>query len=132
MRIKSPFLTLAAANLLLTAIGTGIAPDNYSRTPEAETGLEKIRKYLKNNPPANVHNRAMKMLASLYVDGIMTKAQRELVYAVGAQRQQLHHERRDRICPPCPCRMRAGRRVSVRDVLLVTELGFSRGEGNDR
>ena len=45
----------------------------------AETGLEKIRRYLKNNPPANVHNRAMKMLASLYVDGIMTKAQREKV-----------------------------------------------------
>ena len=63
----------------MAAIGAGIAPDNYSRTPAAKTGLEKIRKYLKNNPPANVYNRAMKMLASLYVDGIMTKAGREKV-----------------------------------------------------
>jgi squalene-hopene/tetraprenyl-beta-curcumene cyclase len=65
----------------MAAIGAGIAPDDYSRTPKAETGLEKIREYLTNNPPANMHNRAMKMLASLYVDGIMTKSQRERVVA---------------------------------------------------
>ncbi|MHC4625839.1 MAG: hypothetical protein ACYTDV_02555 [Planctomycetota bacterium] len=63
----------------MAAIGAGIAPDNYSRTPKAERGLERIRAYLKKNPPANMHNRAMKMLASLYVDGIMTKAQRQQV-----------------------------------------------------
>jgi len=63
----------------MAAIGAGIAPDDYSRTPAAKTGLDKIRRYLRNNPPANVHNRAMKMLASLYVDGIMTKAERKKV-----------------------------------------------------
>ena len=63
----------------MAAIGVGIAPDDYSRTPTAKKGLEKIRQYLRNNPPANMHNRAMKMLASLYVDGIMTKPERQKV-----------------------------------------------------
>ena len=63
----------------MAAIGAGIAPDGYSGTPAARKGLEKIRRYLRNNPPANIHNRAMKMLASLHVDGIMTKPERQKV-----------------------------------------------------
>ncbi|MHC4657032.1 MAG: prenyltransferase/squalene oxidase repeat-containing protein [Planctomycetota bacterium] len=60
----------------MAAIGAGVAPGNYSETPSARKGLEKIRKYFKSNPPVNMHNRAMKMLASLYVDDIMTDAER--------------------------------------------------------
>jgi len=63
----------------MAAIGVGIAPDNYSQTPKAKKGLEKIRRYLQNNPPVNMHHRAMKMLASLGVDGIMTEAERREV-----------------------------------------------------
>ena len=63
----------------MAAIGAGIAPDGYSGAPAARKGLEKIRGYLRNNAPANEHNRAMKMLASLHVDGIMTEAEREKV-----------------------------------------------------
>jgi len=63
----------------MAAIGVGIAPDDYRRTPAAKKGLEKIRRYLQNHPPANVHNRAMKMLASLVVEGIMTEAERDEV-----------------------------------------------------
>lgn len=65
----------------MAAIGVGIAPDNYSRTPVAKAGLEKIREYLQSNPPANMHNRAMKLLASLVVDGIMTEVERKEVIA---------------------------------------------------
>ena len=61
----------------MAAIGVGVAPDKYSDTPAAKKGLEKIREYLRNNPPANMHHRAMKMLASLGVDGIMTEAERK-------------------------------------------------------
>ncbi len=60
----------------MAAIGVGVAPDNYSQTPMARQGLDKIRRYFRNNPPANMHHRAMKMLASLHVDGIMTDAER--------------------------------------------------------
>ena len=44
----------------MAAIGAGIAPADYKKTPVAKEGLEKIRKYLRNNAPANAHNRAMK------------------------------------------------------------------------
>lgn len=46
----------------MAAIGVGVAPDNYRHTPAAKKGLEKIRRYLKNNPPVNMHHRAMKCL----------------------------------------------------------------------
>jgi squalene-hopene/tetraprenyl-beta-curcumene cyclase len=65
----------------MAAIGAGIAPDDYSQTPVAKKGLGKIRKYLRSHPPANMHNRAMKLLASLVVDGIMTEAERKEVTA---------------------------------------------------
>jgi len=63
----------------MAAIGAGIAPADYKKAAAAKEGLEKIRKYFRNNPPANVHNRAMKMLASLHVDGIMSKTGRREV-----------------------------------------------------
>jgi squalene-hopene/tetraprenyl-beta-curcumene cyclase len=63
----------------MAAIGVGIAPDNYSQTPAAKKGLKKIRQYLANNPPVNMHHRAMKMLASLGVKGIMTGSERREV-----------------------------------------------------
>ena len=65
----------------MAAIGVGMAPEHYRNTAAARKGLEKIRAYLRNNPPANMHSRAMKMLASLRVDGIMTQAQRKKVMA---------------------------------------------------
>ena len=63
----------------MAAIGVGMAPEDYSKTAAARKGLEKIRAYLRNNPPANMHNRAMKMLASLRVGGIMTPVERKKV-----------------------------------------------------
>jgi len=63
----------------MAALGVGMAPDDYAQTPVAKEGLEKIRSYFRNNPPKNVHHRAMKMLASLHVDGIMTDAERKQV-----------------------------------------------------
>jgi squalene-hopene/tetraprenyl-beta-curcumene cyclase len=65
----------------MAAIGVGVAPDGYSKTPAAQKGLEKIRQYLRNNPPANMHQRAMMLLASLQVDGIMTETERGQVVA---------------------------------------------------
>jgi squalene-hopene/tetraprenyl-beta-curcumene cyclase len=63
----------------VAAIGVGVAPDDYADTPAAQAGLDKIRVYFKNNPPANLHHRAMKLLASLHVEGIMTEPQRREV-----------------------------------------------------
>lgn len=63
----------------MAALGVGVAPDNYSGTPAAKKGLENIRRYFRNNPPVNMHHRAMKMLASLHVDGIMTSSEHQEV-----------------------------------------------------
>ena len=63
----------------MAAIGAGAAPDGYAETPPATAGLDKIRKYFKDNPPANLHHRAMKLLASLHVNGIISEAERQQV-----------------------------------------------------
>lgn len=63
----------------MAAIGVGLAPDNYRNTEAAKKGLEKVREYFRHNPPANMHHRAMKLLASLNVEGISTEAERKQV-----------------------------------------------------
>ncbi|NLX96921.1 MAG: terpene cyclase/mutase family protein [Rhodopirellula sp.] len=63
----------------VAAIGVGAAPGGYAETPVAKAGLDRIRNYFKNNPPANLHHRAMKLLASMRVDGIMTETERQQV-----------------------------------------------------
>jgi len=60
----------------VAVIGVGAAPDGYADTPAAKAGLGKIRQYFKSNPPTNLHHRAMKLLASLNVDGIMRSVER--------------------------------------------------------
>ena len=60
-------------------IGVGLAPDGYAEKPAAQAGLAKMRRYLKNNPPVNLHQRALLLVGSLHVDGIMTKPQRKQV-----------------------------------------------------
>ncbi len=57
----------------------GIAPNGYSTTPAAQKGPEKIRQYFRNNPPTNMHHRAIRILASRRVDGIMTETERSEV-----------------------------------------------------
>ena len=53
----------------LAALTVGIAPDRYAETKEARHGLEKIRLFLKNNPPLSLHHRAMIAWVSCYVEG---------------------------------------------------------------
>lgn len=63
----------------VAAIGAGVAPDQYRDMPAARAGLEKIRHYFRNHPPTQLHHRAMKLLASLHVEGILTHAERQQV-----------------------------------------------------
>jgi squalene-hopene/tetraprenyl-beta-curcumene cyclase len=60
----------------LAALITGIAPDRYVETEEARRGLEKVRAFLKNNPPLSLHHRAMIAWASCHVDDLMNDQQR--------------------------------------------------------
>lgn len=60
----------------MAAIGVGVAPDGYRQTPSAQKGLEGIHRYFRDHPPTNMHQRAMRLLASLRDDGIMAEAER--------------------------------------------------------
>lgn len=61
----------------LAALAVGIAPDRYAETPQARAGLEKLRVYLKNNPPKSLHHRAMLAWCSVRLAGIATPADRD-------------------------------------------------------
>lgn len=65
----------------LAALTVGLAPDGYAQTPQARAGLDKLRSYLKNNPPKSLHHRAMLAWCSLRIDGINTDEQREKTLA---------------------------------------------------
>ncbi len=61
----------------IAALAVGIAPEGYAETPQARAGLDKVRKYFKNNPPKSLHHRAMLAWCSVRVDGIATQEQRD-------------------------------------------------------
>ena len=55
----------------LVAYALGMVPDNYTQTPTAQEGIRKLRKYLKDHPPENLHQKAMLLLTSTSSDGIL-------------------------------------------------------------
>lgn len=62
---------------VLAALAVGLAPEGYARTPEAQDGLTRLRRYFAKSPPRNLHDEALLLWASLHVDGLMTTAERE-------------------------------------------------------
>jgi squalene-hopene/tetraprenyl-beta-curcumene cyclase len=65
----------------LAAIAAGSAPGDYAKTPAAEAGLAKIRKYLREHPPVNLHHKAMVLWASTCVNDLMTTDERKACIA---------------------------------------------------
>lgn len=70
----------------LAAIAAGAAPDEYAKSAAAQAGLAKIRTFLQQNPPVDLHHQAMILWASTYVPGLMSADEqkaciRELIVA---------------------------------------------------
>jgi squalene-hopene/tetraprenyl-beta-curcumene cyclase len=63
----------------LAAVAAGIAPDGYAQTTEAKDGLTKLRRFLQNRPPKQLHDRTAVLWASCYVDGLLTTDERQAV-----------------------------------------------------
>ena len=63
------------------AIAVGTAPDRYADTPQARKGLQRIRRYLLEHPPANMHQRTMLLLAAGCVEGLLSDEQRKQTVA---------------------------------------------------
>lgn len=56
----------------LAAIGTGMAPDEYAKSPAAKTGLEGIRRFLRRTTAASLHQKGMMLWASAYIDDLLS------------------------------------------------------------
>jgi squalene-hopene/tetraprenyl-beta-curcumene cyclase len=58
------------------ALGVGLAPDDYAATPAAAAGMDKVRAYLKANPPPSLHHKTVLLWASLKTPGLMSPHER--------------------------------------------------------
>lgn len=56
----------------LAALAVGVAPEEYAKSEQAVKGVEALRGWLKNNPPQNLHHKAMILWVSTYLDGFTT------------------------------------------------------------
>jgi squalene-hopene/tetraprenyl-beta-curcumene cyclase len=61
---------------VFAAVGTAIAPDGYSQTETAQQGLKKLKEYLNNMPPPDLHHKAWLLWASTRLDGLLTPSER--------------------------------------------------------
>jgi squalene-hopene/tetraprenyl-beta-curcumene cyclase len=59
------------------AIGVGNAPEGYAKSEAAKEGVARLKRYLKKNPPPDLHHKTMLLWASVKLDGLMTKEERE-------------------------------------------------------
>ncbi len=60
-----------------TAVGIGHAPEGYAQSEAAKPGVERLVKYLTKTPAPDLHHKAYLLWASLALDGLMDKAERE-------------------------------------------------------
>ena len=61
----------------IALIGVGAAPDSYADTPQAQTGVAKLRDYLAKHPTVYAHQSAMLLWAASYVDDLVTLEDRQ-------------------------------------------------------
>ena len=59
----------------LVAVAMGMAPEAYTSVEPARTGIRRLRNYLANNEPEEVHHRAMMLWAA-----ILSRARRPSSY----------------------------------------------------
>jgi squalene-hopene/tetraprenyl-beta-curcumene cyclase len=66
---------------VLAAVAVGHAPENYAASEKAKEGLERLRVYFRKTPSPTLHHKAWLLWASLKLDGLMTKPEREQTIA---------------------------------------------------
>ena len=58
------------------AVGVGHAPEDYAHSDAAKPGVERLKGYLRKNPPPDLHHKTWLLWASLKMDGLLTPAER--------------------------------------------------------
>lgn len=61
----------------LAALGVGVAPDGYAQADSAKDGLAKLRGYFQKTPAPDLHHKTWLLWASLKLDGLMNKDERD-------------------------------------------------------
>jgi squalene-hopene/tetraprenyl-beta-curcumene cyclase len=59
------------------AVGVGHAPEGYAQSAAAKDGVAKLVGYLRKTPAPDLHHKAFLLWASIALDGLMDKAERE-------------------------------------------------------
>jgi squalene-hopene/tetraprenyl-beta-curcumene cyclase len=59
------------------AVGVGHAPEGYAQSEAAKPGVDRLVRYLEKTPAPDLHHKACLLWASLALDGLMDKAERE-------------------------------------------------------
>lgn len=73
----APFEKEDAYGAVFAAVAVSLAPDDYQHTEPARAGVEKLRDYLRRNPDPYLHHRAYRLWASLRLDGVMSREERD-------------------------------------------------------
>ena len=63
----------------LAALAVSVAPEDYRATDAARSGIEKLKAYLRANPPPTLHHEAMLLWASTYGEQFLDSQQRAAV-----------------------------------------------------
>jgi squalene-hopene/tetraprenyl-beta-curcumene cyclase len=66
---------------VFAALGVGLAPNGYAKSDAAKIGVERLRKYLREQKPPDLHHRTFLLWASLNLDGLMTDEERTATQA---------------------------------------------------
>lgn len=59
------------------ALGVGHAPEGYARSEAAREGVARLVRYFEKTPAPDLHHKTYLLWASLALDGLMDKAERE-------------------------------------------------------
>src|SRR6478609_6461833 len=59
------------------AVGVGYAPEGYAQSESARPGVDRLVKYLTKTPAPDLHHKTYLLWASLALDGLMDKVERE-------------------------------------------------------
>lgn len=58
------------------ALGVGLAPDHYAETEAAKKGLEGVRRFLRANAPASLHERLMLLWVAQFLPDVFAEPER--------------------------------------------------------
>src|SRR5262249_13445900 len=62
--------------VVVAVLGAGHAPEEYAKTEAAREGVSRMRRYLRENSPPNVHHKTWLLWASQKLDGLIDPAER--------------------------------------------------------